>query len=69
MNLIELGKALKLKMHERELNQKDLAALTGHTVNTIPKVLKGNKNVLLSTYIKVADALNVTIKYTVEENE
>ncbi len=69
MNLIELGKALKLKMHERELKIKDLVELTGCTKNTLPKVFRGNQNVLLSTYIKVADALNVTIKYVVEENE
>lgn len=61
---------LKLERVKRDLTQKDLQELSGVSRVTIRKIEKGLiENVTLSTYKKLAQALEIPVEELIKESE
>ncbi len=60
--LIELGKRIRFLRKNRNMTQIDLELATGINNADISRIESGSKNIELITLIKIAIALNVTMK-------
>lgn len=56
-----LIKAVKIAMAIKEVNQSDLAELTGIKKQNISRMVSGEKNINLQTFIKICNALGLEI--------
>lgn len=61
-----LGEQLEIKRQRLKMTKKDLAASAGIMLPTLRNILSSKETVTLGNYIRVARALNSTLKITVE---
>ena len=64
-----LGQAIKSVRKERQLTQEQLGKLVGVQKSQISKLERSAKNVTVETILKVFDALEANVKFSVEMNE
>lgn len=62
-----LGESLLLALSRSGKTREEIKKETKLSLPTIRKILKGNKDVTLTAVEKVANSLNVKIKYSVEQ--
>lgn len=63
---LEVGEKLKLLQQRKGYSDQALAKMSGLSVNTLKAVFASSKGTLHGNYTKVASALDVSIKFTVE---
>jgi transcriptional regulator with XRE-family HTH domain len=61
-----LSEQFVVLMKRQGIDKKTLEQMTGITQPTIRKIMNDDERVSLGYYIRVAEALKATIKYTVE---
>lgn len=69
MNILEIGKALKIRREFLHLRQEDLAEMSGVATKTIHVVEAGTGNPSLETITKLADMLGLEIAVDIKKTD